>query len=239
MRKQVVKKLYTFYSVEEEFDKIKNDPNHIMKSYSAGVAECIKYHDDLNSWINDITSGKFKNGFGLKILTEDGKENVDIYRYDLICYTHTCKTKPIGDILEIMANIVLYYNDDSNTYYYEIEDDNIYSTIEFTGHQYYKSPYESCDNCGTCDGARCQTCKKLYIVKDLVDDKEYYIGGDANKAEHCLKENQKIYTHIANDIMENYKISEELRVELLIHADLKTIIKVLHFHKIPYITYNR
>ena len=30
-----------------------------------------------------------------------------------------------------------------------------------TGHTHYGSPYESYDNCGTCDGAKCDYCKEL------------------------------------------------------------------------------
>lgn len=33
-----------------------------------------------------------------------------------------------------------------------------------TGHQYYNSPIECDDNCGTCDGAKCDTCKEQYEV---------------------------------------------------------------------------
>lgn len=33
----------------------------------------------------------------------------------------------------------------------------------YTGHMYHGSPFESDDNCGTCDGARCETCKKVII----------------------------------------------------------------------------
>lgn len=35
--------------------------------------------------------------------------------------------------------------------------------IHYTGHIYYNSAIECDDNCGTCDGARCDTCKKITV----------------------------------------------------------------------------
>lgn len=57
--------------------------------------------------------------------------------------------------------------------------------IELTGHQYYGTSmmaYESVDNCGTCDGARCDTCKTYYVVEDFEQDKTIYKGKDKEKA---------------------------------------------------------
>ena len=34
----------------------------------------------------------------------------------------------------------------------------------FTGHMYYRSPYECYDSCGTCDGGRCETCREKWEV---------------------------------------------------------------------------
>ena len=34
----------------------------------------------------------------------------------------------------------------------------------FTGHVYFKSPYECYDSCGTCDGAKCETCRERWEV---------------------------------------------------------------------------
>jgi len=61
---------------------------------------------------------------------------------------------------------------------------------EKTGHQYYgtyMAVYESTDNCGTCDGAKCDFCKTLCIVTDFDDDKILYKGFDETKAEETLK----------------------------------------------------
>lgn len=54
-----------------------------------------------------------------------------------------------------------------------------------TGHYHNRSglaAYESTDNCGTCDGALCDTCRDIYIVRNLEDDKLIYRGTDKDKA---------------------------------------------------------
>lgn len=45
-------------------------------------------------------------------------------------------------------------------------DNKVAVTLEYTGHTYYGSPYETCDSCGTCDGAKCGTCLTKVIVED-------------------------------------------------------------------------
>lgn len=35
--------------------------------------------------------------------------------------------------------------------------------IKLTGHMYFNSPFETCDSCGNCDGARCDYCRELKI----------------------------------------------------------------------------
>lgn len=57
--------------------------------------------------------------------------------------------------------------------------------IEKTGHQYYGTSmmaYESVDNCGTCDGARCGSCQTYYVVEDYDTEKQVYKGKDKEKA---------------------------------------------------------
>lgn len=39
--------------------------------------------------------------------------------------------------------------------------------VRYSGHLYRNSPYESDDSCGNCDGARCETCKKIIIPPDI------------------------------------------------------------------------
>ena len=54
-----------------------------------------------------------------------------------------------------------------------------------TGHMYrgtYMEAYESVDNCGTCDGARCDICRDIYEVEEYPDEKIIYRGPDKEKA---------------------------------------------------------
>ena len=39
-------------------------------------------------------------------------------------------------------------------------------TEGLTGHSSYMSPYECFDNCGTCDGALCHRCRKVFVVEN-------------------------------------------------------------------------
>jgi hypothetical protein len=59
----------------------------------------------------------------------------------------------------------------------------------FTGHDYYNSPIESDDNCGTCSGARCDNCKEQYEVWGI--DKRFYDKGEAETAEKEFDEGNK------------------------------------------------
>ena len=40
--------------------------------------------------------------------------------------------------------------------YWEVDTD-----VYYTHHMYRNSPYETCSDCGNCDGARCNGCKKI------------------------------------------------------------------------------
>ncbi len=62
---------------------------------------------------------------------------------------------------------------------------------EKTGHMYYGTSmaiYESTDNCGTCDGVRCETCRTRYIVEDLGKEGFVYFGFDKEEAEKHIAE---------------------------------------------------
>lgn len=235
MRKRMIKKLYTYYTVKGKCDEIRNNPEHNFVSYSCGVAECIKYHDSFTTWLEEIGANKFKIGFGVKVFTEDGKDVVNIHRYDLNCSTWMCNNKPIDDVVIIMANVINYYlNDD--IYYYEIEDDGIYVCAELTGHMYYRSPYESCDGCGNCDGARCDICSKRYIVKDLYTDIVYYTGFDKEEAERVKNEHAVNYSNIIDDILINYKIDMEwFENEINGGSDIRSLFKIINKYNIPYV----
>jgi hypothetical protein len=106
MRKQMVKKLFTLYSVKGDLDIIRKDPNHNFISYCDGEAECIKYHDDFIDWIIEVTSNNFENGFGIKLLTEDGEDYVDIHEIGFSCSKFYCKTHNRSDILHKFTNII-------------------------------------------------------------------------------------------------------------------------------------
>lgn len=209
MRKQVKKKLYTYYTVAGALDEIRNDPTHIFVSYSSGKAECIKYHDSLKDWLDTIVAGNYKFGFGIRLTTADGKYNIISHKSNIInCTTFQCNNYPQDSIIEIIANVINCYLD-PDSYYYEIKDDHMYMCTELTGHIYYRSPYESCDKCGTCDGAQCDYCKTKYIVKNLDTDKILYDGFSKDKAEYILKENSCNYSDIISDIIANYSINME------------------------------
>lgn len=58
-------------------------------------------------------------------------------------------------------------------------------SVHKTGHQYYNSPIECDDNCGTCDGARCETCRDQYEVWGI--DKRFYNKEEAESTEKELE----------------------------------------------------
>lgn len=234
LSKQMKKELYTLYQIEGDSDEIRK--SHIVHSYCNGVAECIKYHDYFVSWIDEIVANKYKIGFGLVALTEDGKKHLDISRYDLTCSTYTANTKSEEDIGKIMGDIIEYYIN-GHSWYYEIEDDNIYVSKELTGHMYYRSPYESSDGCGNCNGARCDICHTKYTVLDLITETVYYSGFDKDKAELIENEYKKDYSDIIGDILLRYEINMDwFEKKICGAADLKALYKILREYKIPYIT---
>ena len=237
MRKQMIKKLYTLYTVVGDYNEISNNPEHKLVSYSCGKADCVKYHDTFTGWVAEISNNKFKIGFGLKAKTEDRKHNVDIHRYDLECSTWVCNNKPEDYVIKNMAKIIDFYLN-ANPYYYEIKEDMVSLHIELTGHQYYNSPYESCDNCKTCDGARCDYCNTKYIVEDLANDIEYYSGYYKEKAEAILNENKENYSDIISDILLNYKVDMDwFEKEIAGSSDYKSLLKLINKYEIPYVTY--
>lgn len=58
-------------------------------------------------------------------------------------------------------------------------------TKHLSGHMYHRSPYESDDDCGTCDGAKCEHCRPYWEVAG----ERYYKEEEAIKAEETLTEN--------------------------------------------------
>lgn len=235
MRKQMKKKLYTLYTVEGTFDDISNDKEHKLVSYSSGKAECIRYHKNIIDWVIEIVTNKFKNGFGIKVVTEDGNHKVNIHRYDLECNTYTCNNESEEYVIRRMNNMISFYLD-ADPYYYEIDDDVLIMREEFTGHIYYRSPYESCDNCGTCDGARCDYCKEKYTVENLRTNKVYYNGFDKEKAKRIKIDTEKDYSQIAMDIVLNYDIDLNLLPDKIDEkVNYKSLLNLINIYKIPYV----
>lgn len=235
MRKKAIKKLYTLYTVKGKLENIKKDPEHNIITYSNGKAECIEYHDNLSDWITEISWGEFKSGFGIKILSEDG-HSIDAHKYDLCISTYMCNNTDENKIFKTISNIIKYFCDD--IYYYEFKNDGLSICKELTGHQYYGSPYESCDECGNCDGARCDYCKLKYIVKDLFSDKEYYNGYDKDKADEIYDKNKVDYSDIIADIFNNYNIDDWFKGEIQDAVkDCRTLFKILNTYEIPYYSY--
>lgn len=236
MKKQIIKKLFTFYTIEDTLDNVKNNPSHILSSYSCGKAECIQYHDTLTGWLEEIMyilTCEHKNGFGIRLLDENG-DRVNNSPHTLTFTTYECNTKTEDEIIKRMTDILTYYFNTNS--YYEFEDDGVFITTEYTGHQYYRSPYESCDNCGTCDGARCDYCRKKYIVKDLRTDTEYYNGTDEEKANLVYKEHQKDYSEIINQILEDYDVDKEwYQKEINRDTNIKALFKIINRYSILYV----
>ena len=58
---------------------------------------------------------------------------------------------------EIVVDIIDLVSEEK---YWELDTD-----VYYTHHMYRNSPYETCDNCGNCDGARCEGCKKVTEIK--------------------------------------------------------------------------
>lgn len=234
MRKRMIKKLYTLYPVIGDCDTIRKDPNHKFVSYSGGKASCIKYHDSLADWLNEIKNSNFKNGFGIRLLTYDEESYVDTGNLNLECSIYYCE-KYSDDVVNKLANIIdCYYMD---PYYYEIKEDNIWMIKEYTGHMYYGSSYESCDGCGNCNGANCDYCNKKYTVKDLHTDHIYYSGFNKDKADKVYNKKQKHYKRIIRNIIHKYNISGN--EEEIACADYKSVLKILRDNKIPYAIYSK
>ena len=237
MRKKINKELYTYYTLEGDFYDFKDNPRYNVVSYSNGKVTCAEYHDTLDTWAKEIVRTNYKNAFGVKSYTEDGLDRLYNTRND-VSY-HFCDTEnmSVDDILKIMANIINYYLDDSQ--YYEIKDDNIYIYKELSGHMYYGSIHESCDDCGTCNGARCDSCVTRYIVEDLITNKLYYRGSNKEEAERIRDEHKKDYSNIIDDILDNYDIDMEwFEKEINGASDIKALFKIINKYTITYITLN-
>ena len=70
-------------------------------------------------------------------------------------------------------------------------------------HMYKNSPFETCDSCGNCDGARCDGCKMIYL-----DDYLEFTFECSEETENIFKENfnlpdDQIYDYMYDDFYKN------------------------------------
>lgn len=73
-------------------------------------------------------------------------------------------------------------------------------TTHLTKHIYFNSPIECDDNCGTCDGARCDDCRKQYEVYGV--NERFYDEEEAKRVEESI--NSIIPDTIDDYIIDNY-----------------------------------
>ena len=226
MKKRTVKKLYAMYEVRgNSLEHIKE--KHNVKKYSSRVAICIDYYDSLSEWLMDLAFNEYKYEFGVNLYREDGVLIYDSsYKYTAFASDEfTLKMNKLSEIIK-------YFVSEIDAYYYEIEEDNIFKTVELTGHMYKLSPYETSSSCGNCDGANCDHCKKVYMVYDYVTDNTYYRGYDHEEAERVFHKYRKDYREIIEDILNNYEGAEEVVKDLAQPISVYDLLNTLH---IPYV----
>lgn len=203
LAKRTKKKLFVSYirkiSYDEFNDKKMLEPNERYSCFSITGSTVLKYCDSFTEWVKCISESDFTMGFGMEVLDERS--------YTLTtskCTNYEVENSEKSDIEYEFASIIKDYFDDNLDYYYELKLDNVYLITEFTGHTYYRSPYESCDSCGTCDGARCDTCREKYTVTNFTSDEVYYSGYNKAEAEEELDSRQEHYSDIIGDIISRY-----------------------------------
>lgn len=60
-------------------------------------------------------------------------------------------------------------------------------TLLLTGHSNRGSAYDTCDSCGTCNGANCDYCRSEYTVEVPKDFAEIYVFSSEEKAKELEK----------------------------------------------------
>lgn len=198
LEKKAIKKLYVLSEEKvENYEEAckREEGNKVLASYSNKLATYRITKDSFAEWCTCIIQNNFNIMFGVGLYAENGA--------NLNGMPNGLTSKLSKDPLESFEKIsALYFSD---IIYYEIEDDSILLYSELSGHLYKNSPYESCDDCGNCDGGRCEFCKRRYFVKDLNTHKLYYTGYDKKAAEAAYKHNSKTYKDIFNDIIIYHK----------------------------------
>lgn len=142
LEKKAIKKLWI--TCEEKVESYKEackreKRNKTLACYSNKLAIYRITKDSFAEWCTCIIQNKFNINFGINLYAEDG---VILY-----AYTNNEAVKDSSKKFEEIS--ALYFSD---VIYYEVEDDTILCYSELSGHLYKNSPYESCDDCGNCDG---------------------------------------------------------------------------------------
>ena len=206
---KMIKKLYTTFIVEAKYDEIKKNPELILMIYSGSKGECIKYHDTLEEFIECAISNIYNHtgGFGLKLFSKDGML-LDTNYYSLQFNKYQVDHYPLSKTIKNLYSIIDAYENTVDEYW-EIPRDNIHMYSELTGHIYYRSPIESCDSCGTCNGACCGSCRKVYVVEDFGNDKIIYRGKDEEEAKKVFNDNSYDYSDIISSILKYYNLDND------------------------------
>lgn len=236
LAKRTKKKLFTSYEKKcsfDEFNKKENiKPNERYVSFSAGKITVRTYYDLFTDWLKIVAESKLGIPFGIDIFDENG--------YSIQCDGINAYT--LANSTEIAINyafsqIITKYFNSHYDYYYEIEMEDAYLSEELTGHIYYRSPFESCDSCGTCDGARCQTCRQKYVVRSSKSDTIFYEGYNESEAKEELESLKNNYSDIIGDIIGHYELDMDW-LEKEIHGGnaLKDVLKILEAANVLYVT---
>jgi hypothetical protein len=87
-------------------------------------------------------------------------------------------------------------------------------TKHFSGHTYFNSPYETDDDCGTCSGARCDTCKEIWTVSN--SDEKFFNMKDAQSREDLICSLIPLDKSTFYDISYFYIKDEKLVVDVIL-----------------------
>lgn len=170
--------------------KKEGNPDELKRFYSvyscgkeyAVIAETYDLDYERDMWLE---KAKTEYGFGIKI----NGGSIKIYK----------------DIDELIK----FIDDPHHKYTWVVPSEPLSLQTELTGHMYYGSPYETYDSCGNCDGARCETCNKRYIVYNWATLEEEFITYDKEAAHQYMVDNY-LQEEISRAIME---ISKEYGVD--------------------------
>lgn len=100
------------------------------------------------------------------------------------------KTNGGGIVLyEDINEVIKFVDEPHHEYSWCIPEEPLSLETELTGHMYRGSAHETCDSCGNCDGARCDTCTKRYIVYNWATSEKEFATSEKEAAKQYLKDN--------------------------------------------------